>query len=279
MPGWNGVGGTMTGAAAALLAVVLLPGCANNALVMKSQMDKYQQQLAVSQQQYQQLLDRANALDRDNQELGTLLAQARQQAGVYEDQLAALREQLRGTTAQLAQVKAEREESVRRVEALTASLRRGGAVAITPNNSLPQALPNLNLPPGFVRRDGEVVRVALPASQLFEPGGVRLKSDGISLIIAAAGELARLYPDQMIGVEGYTDSDPVVAGPFRNNHELSAARAMAVYDVLVARTRLQPSQLFVVGHGPNHPLMSNGTPQGKEANRRVELVVYPEKKA
>lgn len=279
MPGRMRVVGNVTSAAAALLILALLPGCANNALVMQSQMDKYQQQLAVSQQQYQQLLERANSLDRDNQELGTLLAQARQQAGVYEDQLAALREQLRGTTAQLAQVKAEREESVRRIEALNASLRRSGAVAITPNSSLPQALPNLNLPPGFVRRDGEVVRVALPVSQLFEPGGVRLKSDGISLIIAAAAELARLYPDQMIGVEGYTDSDPVVAGPFRNNHELSAARAMAVYDVLVARTQLQPSQLFVVGHGPNHPLMSNGTPQGKEANRRVELVVYPDKKA
>ena len=33
---------------------------------------------------------------------------------------------------------------------------------------------------------------------------------------------------------------------------------------------------FVVGHGSNHPVVSNATPAGKERNRRVELVVYPE---
>ena len=45
--------------------------------------------------QYQQLQDRANALDRDNQEIDTLLAQARQQVKVSDDELAALRDQLR----------------------------------------------------------------------------------------------------------------------------------------------------------------------------------------
>ena len=262
----------------ALLAGLALPGCAGNSMVMKGQVDRYEQQLAAAQQQHQQLNQRAAALDRDNQELGTLLAQARQQAGVYEDQLAALREQLRGTTAQLAQVTAERDDTHRRVEAMNASMRRQGGVAITPNNSLLQTLPSLNLPPGYVRRDGEVIRVALPGNQLFESGSARLRPDGVNLVVAAAGELARLYPEQMIGVEGYTDSTPIVGGQHRNNHELSAARAMAVYDVVVARTRLEPRQLFVVGHGPNHPLMSNATPQGKEANRRVELVVYPEKR-
>jgi outer membrane protein OmpA-like peptidoglycan-associated protein len=35
--------------------------------------------------------------------------------------------------------------------------------------------------------------------------------------------------------------------------------------------------LFVVGHGANHPAVSNGTSAGKERNRRVELVVYPDR--
>jgi outer membrane protein OmpA-like peptidoglycan-associated protein len=54
---------------------------------------------------------------------------------------------------------------------------------------------------------------------------------------------------------------------------------MAVYDYLATHSHLKPQQLFVVGHGANHPVVSNGTPAGKERNRRVELVVYPEKMA
>jgi outer membrane protein OmpA-like peptidoglycan-associated protein len=41
---------------------------------------------------------------------------------------------------------------------------------------------------------------------------------------------------------------------------------------------LHGDQLFVVGHGSNHPIVSNGSPEGKQRNRRVELVVYPERK-
>jgi flagellar motor protein MotB len=263
-----------------LSAVVSLvaAGCADNSMVLKGQVDKFKQQQLAGTRQYQELYQRATALDRNNQELEAMLAQSRQQIKISEDQLAALREQLRTTTGQLAQVKAEKTGSEKKVEALNASMRRQGGVSITPNNSFLQALPNLNLPPGHVRRDGDVVRIALPGSQLFEPGGARLRPTAAATITTAAAELARLYPNQIIGVEGYTDTDPVAGGPWRNNHELSVARAMAVYDVLATRTRLQPDQLFLVGHGGNHPMASNATPEGKELNRRVELVVYPERK-
>jgi outer membrane protein OmpA-like peptidoglycan-associated protein len=50
-----------------------------------------------------------------------------------------------------------------------------------------------------------------------------------------------------------------------------------VFDYLAARTRLKAQQLFVVGHGGNHPVVSNGTAAGKARNRRIELAVYPER--
>ena len=93
-----------------------------------------------------------------------------------------------------------------------------------------------------------------------------------------AAELLATYPEQIIGVEGHTDSDPITGRQWRNNHQLSVARAMAVYDVLLGRSRLQAGQLFIVGHGANHPIASNATLEGKRRNRRVELVVYPEKR-
>ena len=261
-----------------MLLTVLVAGCADNAMVLKGRLSQAEQQQVAMSQQNQQIQDRAVALDRDNQEMGALLAQSRQQSKVFEDQLAALRDQLRGVTAQLAQTRAEKENSVKQVKTLTASMQRQGGVSINPNNSFLQTLPAINTAGVFVRRDGDVIRIELPSNSLFESGSSRLRPGAANLISDVAAELVRTYPDQMIGAEGHTDNDPIVGNQWRNNHELSVARAMTVYDVLVARTRLQGNQLFVVGHGSNHPVVSNATLEGKQRNRRVELVVYPDRK-
>ncbi len=259
--------------------VLALAGCADNSMVLKGRLGQSEQQQTALARQYQQIQDRANALDRDNQEMSTLLAQARQQTKISEDQLAALREQLRTVTAQLAQTRSEKENTDKRVQTLTASMQRHGSVSIDPNNSFLQTLPAINIAGVFVRRDGDVVRVEMPGNTLFEPGSTRLRQGAVNMISDVAAELTRTYPDQIIGVEGHTDNDPVSGNQWRNNHELSVARAMTVYDVLINRTRLQGNQLFVVGHGANHPVVSNASYEGKQRNRRVELVVYPDRKS
>lgn len=257
---------------------MLVTGCAENAMVLKGKLGEAEKQQTAMQRQYQQIQDRANALDRDHQETTTLLAQARQQAKVSEDQLAAMRDQLRSTTAQLTQVRTEKENTDKRVQALSASMQRQGGVSINPNNSFLQTLPAINIAGVFVRRDSDVIRIEMPGNSLFESGSARLRPGAANLISDVAAEIVRTYPDQIVGVEGHTDNDPIAGNQWRNNHELSVARAMTVYDVLVNRTRLQGNQLFVVGHGSNHPIVSNATAEGKQRNRRVELVVYPERK-
>jgi chemotaxis protein MotB len=259
--------------------VVVVAGCADNAMVLKGRLNQSEQQQTAMSRQYQQLQDRANALDRDNQEMGSLLAQSRQQTKVSDDQLSALRDQLRSVTAQLTQTRSEKESADKRTQTLTASMRRQGGVSITPNNSFLQTLPAMNLAGVFVRRDGDVIRIEMPGSALFKSGSARLRPGAANLISDVAAELVRTYPDQIIGVEGHTDTDPIAGNHWRNNHELSIARAMTVYDVLASRTRLQGNQLFVVGHGSNHPIVSNATLEGKQRNRRVELVVYPDRKS
>jgi flagellar motor protein MotB len=261
-----------------VLISVALIGCADNPMVLKGKVTQYEQQQLALQRQNSELQNRANSLDKDNQEYSQLLAQSRQQSKVFEDQLTALRDQLRTTTTQLAQARSEKETTDKKVQAMTTSLQRQGGMPITPNNSLLQSMPATNIPDVNVRRDGDVIRVELPCHRLFESGTTRLRSGGPELIVSAATELLRTYPDQIIGIEGHTDNDPVNTGQWRSNHELSIARAMAVYDVIITRTRLQGDQLFVVGHGSNHPVVSNATPDGKQRNRRVEFVVYPERR-
>jgi flagellar motor protein MotB len=252
-------------------------GCAQSPAVLQGQLQQFRQdQLAVSRQN-EQLQSRASSLDRDNQELGTQLAQSRQQIEVLDDQLSALREQLGSVTLQLARSREEKVAGEKKIKAMTASMQRRGGVTITPNSSYGQVLPAIDVPGVPVRRDGDVIRIELPCNRLFEPGTARFRAGAIGLITTVGGELVRAYPHQRIGIEGHTDSDPVRSPQWQNNHQLSVGRAIAVYEVLTTQARVAPGQLHVSGHGANHPVYSNGPLGGKQRNRRVELVVYPEK--
>ncbi|HEV7223315.1 MAG TPA: OmpA family protein [Pirellulales bacterium] len=265
--------------AVSLVAVSLFAaaGCAQNPYVLQGQLQNLQQQHLALNQKYLELQTRADTLDQDNQEHQTLLAQAQQQRKVLEDQLDAVRDQLGGATTQLARLRDERSATDKKVETLAASVKRKAGATITANNSLKEQLPAIDIPGVEVRHDGDVVRIELPGNQLFESGGARLLGPASSLIDSVASEIARAYPSQLIGVEGHTDNDPISNQMWRDNHHLSLGRAMAVYDYLATHSHLKPQQLFVVGHGANHPVVSNGTLAGKDRNRRVELVIYPEK--
>ncbi|MGA2259208.1 MAG: OmpA family protein [Thermoguttaceae bacterium] len=264
-------------AGAIALWLIALAGCADNPMVLQGRVAQYQQQQSALQKQNELYQSRIDTLDRDNQRKEALLAQQQQQTKLLEDRLAAVTDQLRSTSDKLAQVQGEKQEVDTRSKALTASLRRQAGVSITPNNSFLQTLPAIRYPDVHVRRDGDVIRIELPGNQLFDPGGARVRPAAMNMIADVAIEIRRTYPDQLLGIEGHTDTDAVSGGQYRTNHELSAARALAVYDVLVNSQRYRPEQLFVVGHGANHPVVSNGTLEGKQRNRRVELVIYPDR--
>jgi flagellar motor protein MotB len=234
-----------------------------------------QQQQAIAQQsqQYQQ---RTVALDKDNQELASLLAQARQQTQLLEEQVRATQQQLRDTTDRLASVQTDNDQLRSRTSALTASMQTRSQAEIRANNSLLRNLTISNMPGVTVRQDGDVVRIELPADQLFNFGSAQFKTGSETLVRAAVADLVQNYPQQLIGVEGHTDGSPPATPQFPTDQHLAVAQATAIYDALVRSGGMPAKQLFVVGHGGSHPVVSNATEAGRARNRRIELVVYPE---
>ncbi len=262
-----------------LLPLATLVGCAQNPQ-MQSQVQNMQQAQIALAQRNQELQNRATALDKDNQELQTLLGQSQQQSRLLEDQLVAVRDQLTSTSSQLAKAKQQVPPNAGKPEAWVTSAKPPQANAkITANSSLKSQLPAIQIPGIEVRADGDLIRIEIPSTRLFSPGTAKLLPEAGTLLDSISADIARLYPDQQIGIEGHTDNDPASAGRWTSNHQLSVGEAMAVYDYLTLRSRIQTKQMFVIGHGPNHPVVSNGTPTGKERNRRVELVIYPERVA
>jgi len=261
----------------ACIGIGVLSGCAQNAAQLANQNQTLQQTQLAAQQRLQELQSRASTLDHDNQELEALLAQTRQQGKLLEDQLAAVKEQLSSATTQLSQLSEEKQNTERQAETLLASTKRRGGATITANSSLGANVPKFGIPGIEARADGDVIRIELPGMLLFQPNTASLLPTAGAIVDQVASELARSYPEQIIGVEGHTDADPLPGTPGVSNHQLSVNRSMAVYEYLVTKNKIASVQLFAVGHGGNHPVVSNATPTGKQRNNRVELVVYPDK--
>jgi chemotaxis protein MotB len=79
-----------------------------------------------------------------------------------------------------------------------------------------------------------------------------------------------------VRLEGHTDAVPIHNSRFRNNWELSAARSIAVLELLVSRFAIPAQRLAVAGYADTVPVESNDTETGRAHNRRVDLVVLNE---
>jgi len=223
--------------------------------------------------QLQDLGRRASDLDADNRDLHTELARTDQQNQLLKQELTLVREQLAKVAGQLRESEVAKLESDRQIETFQASVSRGGGAILKANNSLKDSLQLIQIAGLEVRQDGDVIRIEVPADQLFQPGTLQMVPSAYSLLDQVASSLNRTYPRHKIGVEGYADNSSVTAG---SSHQITSAQASAVVDNLIRRNRVPESQLLAVSHGANHPRASNATPAGRAKNRRIEFVIYPE---
>src|SRR5690606_17766239 len=128
-------------------------------------------------------------------------------------------------------------------------------------------------------RDNRML-IQLPGDVLFASGQERLKDDGIEILAQVAdvirndGDLSK----RQFQVAGHTDNIPLRRGPYKDNWGLSAMRARSVLDFLVSPIEedgggLDERNWSAAGYGSRDPVADNDTPEGREKNRRVELVV------
>lgn len=112
---------------------------------------------------------------------------------------------------------------------------------------------------------------------LFDSGQVDVKTSGLKVLKQVSGVLKKVT-DKHIRIEGHTDNVPVgqrIRGRFPSNWELSTARATSVVRYLIDNGGLTASNLSAIGYADNRPVASNETEEGKMANRRIEITLYP----
>ena len=121
-------------------------------------------------------------------------------------------------------------------------------------------------------------RFVFSSEVLFAPGEARLSPDGEGEIAKIANILLNVTDeipegiDWVIQVDGHTDDVPLVAGAqFRDNWELSQARALSVVRYMIDALGLPPDRLSANGFGQYQPINPADTPEARAQNRRIEL--------
>ena len=119
----------------------------------------------------------------------------------------------------------------------------------------------------------QYVSLTLNGALLFDSGSATIKQDAYP-IMDKIGVILQKYGENLIEIEGHTDNVPIHNSNFENNNELSSARALSVFDYLLATTTLDPANIKHAGRGEYIPIDDNSTPEGRSKNRRVEIKIY-----
>jgi len=121
--------------------------------------------------------------------------------------------------------------------------------------------------------------ISLPGDVLFDSGRETLKKDGQEILLKVAA-IIKADP-QLVSrdyqVAGDTDNKPLAHGPFKDNWGLSLMRAREVLVFLIdpAQGGLPIQHWSAAGLGDTDPVADNGTEDGRQKNRRCELIVMP----
>jgi len=118
------------------------------------------------------------------------------------------------------------------------------------------------------------VYVSMSDKLLFKSGSVAVETKGKEAIKLLADVLGK-NPDIDILIEGHTDNVPIKTAVYKDNWDLSVARATSIVRILTEEYKIEPTRLTASGKGEFSPRATNETTEGKALNRRTEIILSP----
>ena len=203
--------------------------------------------------------ERAHVAERRAQACEDDILGVHERAEANDRQLALMQSNLSATREELEALRAQRVEAEKRL-AEVAKLQEQLAKMVDTGQLKVSA------------RRGSLV-VELPAEVLFRSASAELSEQG-QLSVLEVGFILKQFPERRFLVVGHTDSLPLKNAAFRDNWQLSTARALTVTHVLV-KAGVKPSALIAAGAGEHDPLRNNSRAEDRRRNRRIEIQLLP----
>lgn len=157
---------------------------------------------------------------------------------------------------------------------LQKELARQDSITKRLNSILKDALLNFKSDELSVHIKNGKVYVSMSDKLLFQSGSATVESKGLEAIKVLADVLNK-NKDIDILVEGHTDNVPIKTPIYKDNWDLSVARATSIVRILTNNYRIDPTRLTASGRGEFSPRADNSTPEGRALNRRTEIILSP----
>ena len=234
----------------------------------------------VSQKKYQAGLTREQALNAKNDELGNTIRDLRTQISTLQTDNAKLVKEIddamrkaSDATGLVNMTQKQLDAEQKRLWDLRKLLQQQSEAVEGLRKKMADALVGFNSNELQVFVKNGRVYVSLQESLLFPSGSAVVNPKGKE----AVGTLAQVLnnnPDINVVVEGHTDSIPI-HGKFQDNWELSTARANAIARILIDNYHVDPTRITASGRSKFEPVDSNETAEGRQRNRRTEIILAP----
>jgi len=155
---------------------------------------------------------------------------------------------------------------------------RDMSVQVPDVNQAMQALQRLTTSLGMngdfsIARTGDGFKAVVPNPVLFTSGDASL-NETVYPVLDGIIKIAK-HSDLAIQVEGHTDNIPIETVKFPSNWELSTMRAVNILRYLQKSGGIPSNRLVGVGFAEYQPLAGNDTPEGRQKNRRIEILFRP----
>jgi len=128
-----------------------------------------------------------------------------------------------------------------------------------------------------IKREGEKLVISMVDQVLFDSGHAEIKPSGREVLLRVS-EILRNATDQKILVEGHTDNVRIgrkLKKTYPTNWELARARAASVMHYLGDEGGIEPARISAAEYADTRPVASNKTEEGRQKNRRVEIILMP----
>jgi chemotaxis protein MotB len=118
---------------------------------------------------------------------------------------------------------------------------------------------------------GNQTIIRLLGGATFNSGQARIRPRLVPILKEIGMRLKSTHGDIIIA--GHTDNVPMRGGPFESNLKLSIARAAEVAEFMIDQVAIPPERISTMGFGEYRPAHANDNPEGREKNRRVEIIL------
>lgn len=152
----------------------------------------------------------------------------------------------------------------------------GNEIAVPPINELNSKIKEFvneeNLSNSIAVVENERGLVLHIFDKILFPSGSAVLNEDSKQVLSKLAELIKTLPND-IRIEGHTDDIPIVSSIYPSNWHLSVARALNTAYYLIESENFNPDKVSIVGYSKYQPITTNETPEGREKNRRVDIVI------